>query len=676
MRSITIKEKVILAFSAIALSMIATSGFFYWSLSEIRTANDKIERIAVPMQKQSKALQLTLLNYTKYTAVAFSQSSPSELQLGEQNTQQQQQLFSSMLENLNSDLKNQVSMVDALTKIKSNFSQLSDFNDNIFQQRTLSFSLIASFATLQQQFLNNLTELSNSLLDLELLDVTAEQQTLLAAVVGTATRIDDMLFSISNNVKSITHIQSLKSLQEHQQDNQFLFNNVDANFTYLKQQSAPLGDVPELTKISQLITTINNELFSGTGLYAQQQQLLASNQNAKHAFTKFQQQFQLIEGQLIELNKLADERFTSLQNDAQSTISMGSKLAIVIGISLFIFACTVSIITTRAMLKPLTAVNKALTRIAKGDFSQRTTPRSNDEFGQLLANINLLTNELSALISEVSENAHTLDSSAIRTSKQGQQMTQSAQKQLSQTANATELANTMLDNAQLVSQHADEASKEINQASNFANDVNTIANQNAQRMRGLLNRLDSAVTSTNTLAEHSQQISAIVDTISSIAEQTNLLALNAAIEAARAGENGRGFAVVADEVRTLAARTQSSTDEIHTMIQTLQQQTQGVQKEISLGQQQAQDCDNNSNELNEAVDKIKQTLISIEQMSQQMATTSHQQLSSSSDIKQIMATISEQAQNNAEQAQHLATQSEDVNQLAHSLTNAVERFKL
>ena len=672
MRAIAIKTKLIFAFATIGFLMLASSGFFYWSLGKINHATSDIETLAVPVQQQSNALRLSLLSITKFNAVAYSQTTENSLQQQQQSAAENQVLFANKLKELNSQLNDQPQMQQLLSNIEQRYQQFNTTSATMFSAKQQGLTATTQVTALAKDYANNLTDLSNGLLDLELIEVTAEQQTLLAAIVGTATRIDDLLFTLGNNVKNISHINTLQTLNSHQQDTSFLLDNIQSNFTYLQQQASELENKANFANLEELLNLVNQQLAT---LYQQQTTLLTSKVAAEQAFSAFQQQFQLTEQLIIELNQLADKRFNTLQADAQSVISTGSTLAIIISLVLISFAALICFLTTRAMLKPLNAVNKALSRIASGDLSKRTKPLNDDEFGILLNNINQLSDDLSSLLSAISDNAHTLDQSAIQTSEQGQQMTEAAQQQLDHIAQASSLAQNMLINSQAVCEQTDNTSSEVANASQFANDVNHIADRNSQRIAALLARLDQAVQSTDELTQHTQLIGAIVDTISSIAEQTNLLALNAAIEAARAGENGRGFAVVADEVRSLAARTQSSTSEIHTMIQTLQQQASTAHHEINDGQQQAKECVANSSELNQAVDKIKSTLVTINQMSTQIAGSSHHQLDNSNDIKQIMSQVTVQAQNNAEHASTLATQSEDVNQLAHSLTSAVERFK-
>lgn len=649
--------------------------FFYWSLNKISVNNTRTEKLAVPVQQFSKDLRLSLLSITKFNALAYSQANLDLLQQNKKQAQAEQQQFSDMLNSLSTQLNQQITMQNLLASTNEGFEQLTKVSVAMFSAKESKFVAQNSTIELSATFNEQLYNLSSNLLDIELLEVPAKQQALLNAMFGTATRIDDLLFNLSNNIKSITQTTSINDLNSHQQDTLFLLDNIQPNFTYLEQQALPFNNAFNAknltTKFNQLRELLNND----TGIYAQQNKVLKSTIAAAQNFEHFQQQFITTEDQLIELNKLADERFNALQTNAKAAINTGISSVVIITIVLIILIIAISIFTTRAMLKPLKKVNRDLARIASGDLSKRSHPRSKDEFGTLLNNINKLSEDLTNLIGAISSDAHELDSSAIKTSEKGQQMTVVAQQQLERSAQATSLAHNMLINSQAVYEQADKTSSEITNASQFANDVNEIANQNSLSIETLLQRLDKAVGSTEELAQYTQLIEAIVETISSIAEQTNLLALNAAIEAARAGENGRGFAVVADEVRSLAARTQTSTSEINTMIQTLQQHTKTTQEHITDGQHQAKQCVKNSTELNKAVERIKSTLLSVNQMSEQIAHASHEQLTNSGDIQQIMAKVTEQATLNAQNATTLASESEDVNQLAHSLTSAVERFK-
>lgn len=69
---------------------------------------------------------------------------------------------------------------------------------------------------------------------------------------------------------------------------------------------------------------------------------------------------------------------------------------------------------------------------------------------------------------------------------------------------------------------------------------------------------------------HAAKIGTVVELIAGIAKQTNLLSLNATIEAARVGEAGVGFAVVAGEIKALASRTARATDDVAGQIAALQ----------------------------------------------------------------------------------------------------------
>jgi methyl-accepting chemotaxis protein len=169
--------------------------------------------------------------------------------------------------------------------------------------------------------------------------------------------------------------------------------------------------------------------------------------------------------------------------------------------------------------------------------------------------------------------------------------------------------------AQLTAQVADEVRHAVS-------DGVTAANEATQAMQSVRDSSASVTDAIGELAAESEQIGAIVQTITTIAEQTNLLALNAAIEAARAGDQGRGFAVVAEEVRKLAEDSQHAAQEISTLIATIQNRTTQTVTVVQDGAARTEHGATIVERTREAFERIGVSVEDMSQRVQQIATMS------------------------------------------------------
>jgi methyl-accepting chemotaxis protein len=155
---------------------------------------------------------------------------------------------------------------------------------------------------------------------------------------------------------------------------------------------------------------------------------------------------------------------------------------------------------------------------------------------------------------------------------------------------------------------------------------------------------DEVSTAIRDLAEKSEQIGQIVETITGIAEQTNLLALNAAIEAARAGEQGRGFAVVAEEVRKLAEEAQSAAQEISQLIGAIQGQTHRAVEIVEDGVRRTQDGAAVVEQTREAFQKIDASVENMTARVEQIAAVSQQIAAGADSMQSHIAEVAAVAQ--------------------------------
>lgn len=280
---------------------------------------------------------------------------------------------------------------------------------------------------------------------------------------------------------------------------------------------------------------------------------------------------------LSETNSLIKQFVTHQQNEIDgASEALVGMIATIMFISLGILAIAI-IVASRIVVRlikdivePLNNAVDITARIASGDLTANIESDSEDEIGQLMNALNMMTANLGSLVAKVQGSGIQVTSSSTEiaaTAKQ-QEATVTEQaataNQISTTAaeisaTVTELVNTMDEVTEVAEITANEA---VNSQSALENMEHT--------MQQMMNATTSIGSKLSVLSEKAENINSVVTTITKVADQTNLLSLNAAIEAEKAGEYGVGFSVVATEIRRLADQTAVATWDIEQMVKEMQ----------------------------------------------------------------------------------------------------------
>ena len=369
------------------------------------------------------------------------------------------------------------------------------------------------------------------------------------------------------------------------------------------------------------------------------------------------------------------ESLTSVTEDifGEQVYSMVTTSAILIILSFVVVIWIIS-----AIVKSLLTLKERIDTLSTGeaDLTSRIAIVYDDELGDISRSVNNFIIYLQSMMLDISQASVHITKSTEQLNDQSIKVNSALLTHASETDQVVSAITEMSSTSETVAQNAADTSINTQKANDEAILSKAIVTEASNSVIALVDEVDSASTSINTMNDNTQEIIKALSVIGEIADQTNLLALNAAIEAARAGEQGRGFAVVADEVRSLAARTQTSTAEINKILSTLSNDAENAVTAMDVTRSSCQRTAENTARVTDSLDNMTNFIIHINDLNTQIATASEEQSAVTEEVNRNMTNISEMVKELTRSGQETLDSTENLASANSQLDSLVKKFKL
>ncbi len=332
--------------------------------------------------------------------------------------------------------------------------------------------------------------------------------------------------------------------------------------------------------------------------------------------------------------------------------------------------------TLDAVIAPINDTNAILAQVARGDLTVQMRGQYQGDYATLRDSIEKMIVGLKTMAVQTKHGAGDTSSATTQIVATLAQMASTTREQASAVNQITATVREIKSSAEQVAQRAQSVAESAGQAVQAAQRGTNAAGASLAGMEDIRAKVEAIAENILALSEQTQQIGAIIDTVSDIAGQSNILALNAAIEAAQAGEAGRGFRVVADEVRSLSEQSRQAAAQVKVILSDIQkatnlavmateQGTKGVQAGIERVAQTSQT-------INDLATVVEQSA----QAAQQIVAGVEQQTIGLDQIALGMNDINQAAQQAASGAQQAQTAAQSLSTLAEQLETTVAQYKM